>query len=82
MSRQWAREQLVSLALRLEENELELMLDTVKNIAHQLQECCVECSRNSYRYEEEVKRKKHHSFPRQNILFATLRVGSKFGING
>jgi len=111
MSRQWAREQLVSLALRLEENELELMLDTVKSIAHQLQECnvdfmerlvsdfffvylfiffkicpnfflCVECSRNSYRYEEEVKRKKHHSFPRQNILFATLRVGSKFGNNG
>ena len=42
MSRQWAREQLVSLALRLEENELELMLDTVKNIAHQLQECNVD----------------------------------------
>lgn len=42
MARQWAREQLVSLALRLEENELELMRDTVKNIAHQLQECNVD----------------------------------------
>lgn len=39
MSRQWAREQLVSLALRLEENELGLMLATVKNTVQQLQEC-------------------------------------------